>query len=364
MKSLLYILIIFIISWLNQGENDQIKEIVTPIKSTCLKIKDLDVLQYTVVHREDSIHYIKIGTDTTTVKPTIIFLQGSLPVPLIIDFKEFKHINIPFNYEELLKDFHLIQISMPQTPVEAEIKNLNSQYCYVTDTSIENSFKKEYLKSNFLDNYVLRTNIVLLDLLEKEWVNKEQIHLVGHSQGAKIATVAASQNKIVTSVSLLSFNAYGRFDESIRRDRNKMRHNQIAGEDYLNNLDCHYQKWQEINQEPTIYENGNLNWTTFSINYIPYLLKINVPIFVGFGTEDISAENCDLLPIVFIENKKSNLTIKPYIGLEHNFFKIKNGKPDYQSGGHWTDVMTDVRVWIKQNNDTLTVPTKKWRFSD
>jgi hypothetical protein len=363
MKRLVYILTIFITSCVNQDPNGQLTNKETLNKSTCLRLKDLDIFQYTINNNQDSIQYIKIGTDITTVKPTIIFLQGSLPVPLVIDFKDFKHVNIPFKYEEFLTDFHLVEISMPQTPIEAEIKNLNNQYCFVTDTSKENSFRKEYLKDNFLSNYVLRTNKVIADLLEKEWVNKDQIHLVGHSQGAKIAAVVASQNTSVTTVSLLGFNAYGRFDENIRRERSKMRHNQITGEEYLNNLDYHYQKWEEINQKPNEYESGNLNWTTFSIDYIPHLLKIRVPIFVGFGTEDISAENCDLLPIVFIENKKSNLTIKPYVGLEHNFFKIKDRKPDYQSGGYWTEVMKDIKIWIKQKNDTLKAGAQKWRFS-
>ncbi len=356
MRQLLFLLPIVITACVGQSQKEQLTEKEIRNTSTCLKIKDLDVFEYTLVYEQDSIQYIKIGSDTTTVKPTIIFLQGSLPVPLIIDFKDFKHVNIPFKYEELLTDFHLIQISMPRTPIEAEMKNLNSQYCFVTDTSVENSFIKEYLKDNFLDNYVLRTHKVIADLLMKEWVIKEQIHLVGHSQGSKIAAVVASQNENVASVSLLGFNAYGRFDENIRRERNRMRQNQITGEEYLANLDDHFQRWEKINQEPNDYENGNLQWTSFSINYIPSLLKIEAPIFVGFGTEDISAENCDLLPIVFIENAKSNLIIKPYIGLEHNFFKIKNGKPDYQSGGHWTEVMSDIKLWIKQNNEALTTP--------
>lgn len=345
---------------MSQDQNGQLTKKEGLNKSTCLKIRDLDVFQYTIMSEQDSVRYIKIGGDTNTVKPTIIFLQGSLPVPLIIDFKDFKHVTIPFKYEELLTDFHLIQISMPRTPVEADPENLNSQYCFVTDTSMENSFKKEYLKENFLSNYVSRTNRVIADLLRKEWVDEKQIHLVGHSQGAKIATVVASQNENVASASLLGFNAYGRFDENIRRERDKMRQNKISGEEYLTNLDYHFQKWEEINQKPNDFENGNLNWTTFSIDYIPYLLRINVPIFVGFGTQDLSAENCDLLPIVFIENNKSNLTIKPYIGLEHNFFEIKDGKPDYQSGGHWTEVMDDIVIWIEQNKNTQTTPTGNW----
>ncbi len=357
-KRILYIFILIITSCTHQEQNEEILNEEANLQNTnCSKISDLDVFVYTISNSEDTIQYIKIGTDTTTVKPTILFLQGSLPIPLIIDFNDFKHINIPFQYTDLIKEFHLIEISMPHTPVETNQNNLNRQFCFTTDTTNENSFKKEYLKNNYLDNYVSRTNSVIIDLLNKKWVNKQQIHLIGHSQGAKIATAVASQNANISTVSLLGFNAFGRFDENIRRERNKLRQNKITGDEYLNNINYHYEKWEEINKNPNDYESGNLNWTSFSIDYVPFLLKINVPIFVGFGTEDISAENCDLLPIIFIENEKSNLTIKPYIGLEHNFFEIKNGYPDYQNGAHWTEVINDIIVWIKNNKSSPNTQT-------
>lgn len=335
----------------NQESTAQEQEEVK-LPTNCSPINGLEALIYTIPSKEDTIQYIKIGTDTTTIKPTILFLQGSLPIPLIIDFNDFKHINIPFQYSELIKEFHLIEISMPNTPIEAMHNKLNKQYCFVTDTANQHSFKEEYLKNNYLDNYVDRANIVMADLMNKKWIDKNQLHLIGHSQGAKIAAVVASKNKNIATLSLLGFNAFGRFDENIRRERNNFRQNKISGDEYLKNIENHYKKWEHIHQNPDDYVNGNLSWTTFSIDYVPFLLDIEVPIFVGYGTEDISAENGDLLPIIFIENKKTNLTLKPYIGLEHNFFEVKNGRPDYQSGNNWNAVVNDILMWMKNNKSS------------
>jgi len=323
--------------------------------SGATKIEGLDVYYFAIYTETDTIEYIKIGTDTLTAKPTILFLQGSLPSPLVFDLGSFKPINLPFDYKALTDKYNMIEITMPRTPVIAGKGHLNQQYCYVPDTADEDSFKTSYLRDNYLQNYVDRTNHVIADLLKRQWVLQDSIHLIGHSQGAKIATVVASENSHVASVALLGFNAFGRFDEYIRRERQKLKSGQISGEEYKKNIEAHYQRWAEINETPKDFEKGHNAWTTFSIDYTPYLFKINIPIFIGYGTEDIIADNCDLLPIKFIQNGKTNLTLKPYIGLDHNFFELKDGKPDYKNGKRWTDVVKDIVKWMEQNNDTPTI---------
>jgi hypothetical protein len=42
------------------------------------KIEGLDVLSFAIHTPTDTIEYIKVGTETTAAKPTILFLQGSL----------------------------------------------------------------------------------------------------------------------------------------------------------------------------------------------------------------------------------------------------------------------------------------------
>jgi pimeloyl-ACP methyl ester carboxylesterase len=311
------------------------------------KVDSLDALKFTLYTENDTIEYLKIGADISSPKPTLLFLQGSLPHPLIFDFGSFKHINIPFDYKTILEQYHLIEIAMPRTPLMAKKEQLNRQYCYVTNPSDENSYDKAYLRDNHLDNYVQRTHLVIDDLLKKTWVKKDSLLLVGHSQGAKIATVVASENEHITAIALLGFNAFGRFDEILRRERLQLKSGQISAEEYQKRLKGHYLDWQEMVQDPTNFEKGHTAWTSFSVDYMPYLLKIEIPIFIAYGTEDIIAENCDLIPLHFIESGKENLQLQPYVGMDHNFFELKDGVPDRKNGAHFTDVIHDILHWFK-----------------
>lgn len=306
------------------------------------QISGTETLLYAAGDTNAPVEYLKIGTDTSSIKPVLLFVQGSLPIPLIIDFGNFRHVNIPFNTGLIAEQFHLVVISMPETPVVASVAQLNNQYSFITDTSDAYSFRKEYLQANYLENYVLRTKAVLADLQSKSWADAKGIHLIGHSQGAKIAAATAAETDALASVSLLAFNAYGRFDELIRRERAALKAGEISAEAYEQRLNEHYQQWKEIQADPENALNGNKSWSSFSISYLPYLQKIKVPVFIGYGTEDISAENCDLLPLFFINNQMQNYTLKPYIGWDHNFFDINNR----QAGPNWDAVITDVVEWI------------------
>lgn len=316
-------------------------------------LKDIDVLAFSIEGEKDTIEFIKVGKDTTKVRPTIIFLQGSLPIPLIFDLTTYQHINLPFDYRSIIEQYNLIVISMPNTPLVVGLDHLNQQYCYVPDTAKPNIFSQAYLKGNFLQNYVDRTQLVIKHLKDEAWVQNDELILIGHSQGAKIATVLASENERVSNVALLGFNAFGRYDELIRKERNKLESKGISGEEYKTNLRKHYEKWMKINEKPDDFQLGHRAWTSFSIDYLPYLLEIEVPIFVGYGTKDPIAANCDLIPIHFIQNGKTNLSLKPYVGLEHNFFEVSDGGIDRKNGAHFTEVIQDVLSWSEAEGSDL-----------
>ncbi|MGB5071261.1 MAG: hypothetical protein WBO28_09930, partial [Flavobacteriales bacterium] len=212
-------------------------------------------------------------------------------------------------------------------------------------TAKRNTFSPAYLQANYLDNYVARADQVIADLVGRSWVKKDSLILIGHSQGAKVAAVLAAENKHVAAVALLGFNAFGRYDEYVRREREKLKSGRLTGAEYQARLDSLYSRWKDINVSPNDAASGHLAWTTLSIDYVPYLLRIDVPIFIGYGTDDPSAENCDLLPLAFISHGKSNYTLKPYAGLDHNFFELRNGIPDHKNGAHWADVIGDVLRW-------------------
>ncbi|TVR38328.1 MAG: alpha/beta hydrolase [Cryomorphaceae bacterium] len=304
----------------------------TPVSGT-------DCLQFEIPGKKGSIQFIQVGADTSAVLPALIFLQGSQPVPLIIGTDEYKHVVLPFDYQKVAEKFHLFVIAMPNTPVEAVISALDENSCFVIDHDEPNSYDPEYLRNNVLENYVERTHRVIDEIVSLNHING-QVHMAGHSQGAKIAAVVASENPDVKSVALLAFNAFGRYDERIRSDRHALKSSKISGEQYQQRLADHYGRWQHIQQDPDDYASGNNAWVSFSIDYLPFLLKTDIPLWVGYGTEDISAENCDLLPLHFISAGKENLQLKPYAGWDHNFF-------DNEGTMHWNTVMEDVVEWLK-----------------
>lgn len=309
-----------------------------------ISIEGTNSVAYTVISNGQKIEYLHIGTDNEA-KPTILFLQGSLPVPLIIDFGNFKHVNLPFQTENILKDYHIVIISMPETPLVVSASQLNKQYCYITDSTRQDSYSPTYISANHLENYVNRTQEVITDLEKNQkWVLPGQIHLIGHSQGAKIATVVASQTPQIASLSLLGFNPYGRYDEFLRRLRKKRDMAAITEAEYIAQRDGLYSRWADIVQNPHTYENKT--WLSFSVDYTAYFHTINCPIFIGYGSHDPIAANCDLLPLDLIQMNKQNYTLRCYSNQDHNFFNIKDGKPDYENGNNWTGVIEEITTWI------------------
>ncbi len=305
----------------------------------------LDLLAYSIP--ASRIEYIVLDTDTTETKPVLLFLQGSLPIPLIIDMDGYKHVNIPFNIEDFLLPYRVVVISMPYTPLVASIHELNKDYCFLLDTADATSFDPRYLESNVLESYVLRTNAVIADLRKRSWVGAA-IHVIGHSQGAKVACAVASGDRTIQSVGLLGFNAFGRYDVNLRMERNRLKNGEISGDEYVDRINEHYARWCAIKADPSRSDNGNNSWTSFSIDHTPYLMAIEVPIFIGYGTEDLGAENCDLLPLSFIDHGRQNYSMHPYPGLDHNFFHVEKGR---QAGTRWTEVMQDVVSWIESHDE-------------
>ena len=194
---------------------------------------------------------------------------------------------------------------------------------------------------NNLNYYRKRTIKVIKTLSKEKWFNGEY-HIIGHSQGAKITAVVGSNTK-PKSVAFLGFNAFGRFDEMLRRTRKEEDQNKLI--DRQTNL---YNQWEFICQNEKDINSGAMNWSSFSIDYTSYLSKIKCPIFIGYGTKDIIAENSDLIPLSLIKSKKYDFTVQPYLNQDHNFFDVQNGNIDYSKSNHWNDVISDILDWQHQ----------------
>ncbi|MEI7503542.1 MAG: hypothetical protein WCJ61_09685 [Paludibacter sp.] len=326
--------------------------LVLVAKSQSQIYSDLNARVFNIISdKGDTIQFLKTDTCLTNKKPTIIFLQGSRPIPLIIDWGEFKFIPSinNFDYGSLSKKYNIIVISKPNTPAMATKKQLDNQYNYISreDTTKEAS---KYLRNDLMQNYVSRATKVIEYLVKQTWVDASNILIVGHSEGANIS-ILLSKNKYVKAIGYLSGNPDGGFSKYVKEtkfERYTLKRSSVAVQDSINSL---YNNWKQkcsYNSRSTKnkdYYNSKI-WLSFAGSLRDEITIMKKPIFIAYGTEDMgSAVGNDLLPIYFMSNSKTNYKMMPMVGCGHNFEEISpEGVPNYEKM-HWDDVMNGFVKW-------------------
>lgn len=320
------------------------------------RIQGTDYTLFQLKNKKENIRFIIPDTNFSQVKPILLYLQGSQPVPLFFDFDEQGIIPVAlsnFDVERMKLDYHVVIISNPHTPVIVGINHLNKQYNYITDSSKQYSYSIDYLRADYAENYVNRANQVLKYLSKQKWVDNSELIVFGHSQGSIVAVYLAASNSKITRVGLSSYNPHGRINQaiqSIRRDAEK-------GEITWTEADSLQQEQMEFykliqNKDSVKVMPSLTSWVSFSKSTLDELVKLNIPIYISYGSDDDVAD-CDLIPLRFIELGKDNLTMKRYPHLEHNYFPVdENGEVDYKNG-RWIEVMNTFLDWTKvekQNN--------------
>ena len=311
------------------------------------------VTLFSIEQKKDTIYFIIIDTVLTEKKPVFLWCQGSLPRPLFCEVNGLGNYFMGggisnFDYKSIAEDYHLVVISMPKTPVLAKEENLNHNYLYVPNSEFPNQFSNAYIEADYLENYVNRANIVLKFLKKQKWVCNEKLVVAGHSQGTKVATKISVQNKRVTHLGLFSANPFGRVGESIREARLDAQLGKISWEKADSIMNDNYEFYEEVNTMDSMITNpGYKAWQSFSETFYDDWLILDIPIYLGYGTEDRTADLCDIMPLFFIEKGKTNLTLKRYLGLEHNFFELTDeGNVNYQKP-HYDEVMEAFMNWLE-----------------
>jgi pimeloyl-ACP methyl ester carboxylesterase len=316
-----------------------------------LSLINNEAIQFSLKQKKDTIDFIVVDTKTDEKKPIFLFCQGSLPMPLFIKPEKarmwmFGGGVTNFDINEIKKYYHLIVISMPKTPVIVNEKYLNKSYCYIPDSNKPDEFDQDYVKSDYLENYEKRANEVLKFLKKQEWVDNSKLVVAGHSQGSKVATAVALNNKKVTHLGLFGANPFGRIDQRIREYRKYVEKKEMTWDEADERTESMYQMLRDsynadlLRKEPYL-----IAWKSFSKPSINDWLKIKIPTYLAYGTNDSAAELCDLVPLFYIQNSKTNLTYKRYSNLEHNFYEVdENGKANYDKE-NWNEVMSEFVKW-------------------
>ena len=308
-----------------------------------------EVIRFQLPVKNDTIEFLVADTVLKTKKPVLLFLQGSMPFPMYFELKGKKELFgggiSNFNLDSIRKHYHLVVISIPNTPFCVGENHLNREYCYVPDTS-KQVFSKEFYYADVLDNYVFRADKVISFLRKQIWVDNRKLVVAGHSQGTHVAVVLASKNKYITQLGLFSYDPFGRVEKIIRGIRKDAESNRVTWDKADTLIKDRYEFNKAIHDSEFLKEHPEyLNWNSFSQPDIDVVLKLKIPIYVAYGTNDNSAALCDYLPVYFDRAKKENLTLRRYVNREHNFYGIdEKGSVNYKDP-HWIEVMNMFTNW-------------------
>ncbi|MEO9258278.1 MAG: dienelactone hydrolase family protein [Crocinitomicaceae bacterium] len=317
------------------------------------RIPGTNYTHFQLKNKKDTIDFVVADTSFNEVKPILLFCQGSQPLPLFIVFDDGYILSAPlgnFDLQYMKLNYYVVVISMPHTPIIVSTSHLNKEYCYIKDTTNQHSYSLDYLRADHAENYINRANIVLKYLKKQKWVNPNELVVAGHSQGSRIAVGIAASNKKVTRLGLFGYNPMNRVEQLIRQARKSAEKGEITWEkaDSLQQEQLEFYKM--IQNEDSVKAHPYLTaWKSFSKSTLDELLQIDIPIYVAYGSEDIAADLCDLIPLKFIENGKDNLTLHRYPNLDHNFFPVKeNGESDHSTRGFWQEVMNAFIDWTRK----------------
>jgi dienelactone hydrolase len=278
-------------------------------------------------------------------KPLLLWVQGSLPRPLILlDSLEVLRV-FPFatraGADSLAATCHLAIISKPGIPLVAELKDLGAGASFVDKTThIPPAY---YCERNYLDYYVHRSTAVLRYLKKQPWVEAEKVTVAGHSEGTTIVAHLAAVPGLVSRAVYLSGNPLGRMLSIIADDRQA----QAAGDTAA--VAEGFRWWRTVMANPKqggcTPGDNNRTTSSFSAAPLPELLKARVPLFIGYGTRDKAVLSDDYLRLEAMRLHKANFTFREYVGREHNFFRLgPDGKPDYDDD-YWPAVGRQFLRW-------------------
>lgn len=335
-KSLFLLFILFFQSFFTQKRN----------------IINNESTHFQLPNRSENIDFIVVDSKLDTKKPIFLWCQGSLPYPLYVNSKDGIWMIgggiTNFDVNEIKKHYHLVVISMPKTPVIAEENQINDSYWYFGTSKDKDEPMDDFIRADYLENYVNRAIKVLRFLKKQDWVDSSKLIVAGHSQGSKIATKIASEYQPVSKLGLFGANPFGRIDQNIRDYRKDAERGTMSWTDAEKGMEAEYQLYRDANNPEMIKSKPHLlSWKSFSVPLIDDWLAFNKPIYMAYGTHDIASDLCDLVPLYFIRAHKNNLTYKRYLNTDHNFFDMENGNPNHDNP-HWKEVMNNFVDWTIQ----------------
>jgi dienelactone hydrolase len=275
-------------------------------------------------------------------KPVLFFAQGSLPRPVILYDEQGPYRVLPIQLDSLLARCHFVVVSKPGIPLIGDVRQLGPGASYTDPKTGLPPIA--FCQHNYLGYYVRRNAAVLRYLAHQPWANAHDITALGHSEGAPIVARMARHPAHLRRVIYLNGSSLGRM--------HTMLPGRSADHDTAGNAAA-FRRWQQVVAAPRAYDctqpgDSPLTTASFSERQTPIedFRHCRIPVFVGYGTLDPAAASNDYLHLEMIRAGKTNFSFHAYPGVEHNFFGVTNGQPDYDKG-QWDRVAREFLAWMR-----------------
>ncbi|MGH1339209.1 MAG: hypothetical protein ACRBFS_24035 [Aureispira sp.] len=288
--------------------------------------------------------------DSTKLRPTLLFLQGSLPRPLVIDYDSMRlgfTLLSNFNPKQLIDSFNIVFISHPYIPSVANYKDITPNALYVPDLKNGHCFDLNYQNSNTLEYHTSRVKFGM-DYM-KQVYSFSEYSVLGHSQGAVVASKLCAVDSSIAKTVLLSLNPMGRYyTEALYNKEQLTKGNKKFSEYMATKVRIKSDLSGDQEEIDTVHCTGDLPKTrlSYSVPVFKDLAKTPSELYIGIGELDINSYFTEFLEIHLMMHSKYNFTSKIYPNVEHNFSPIlDSGRVDYNNS-QWQNVIDDSIKWL------------------
>ncbi len=273
-------------------------------------------IQEQIVEGNDTITYF-LRNYTSQPNKLVVFIQGTEANP-IFSYSENKD-QPPTFYRWFGSEYQLLD----STYTYAIVPKPGMAGLY-KDGAIQ--IPTSYYTNNYLDYRVKQLDRSIQHIVENHLSKAEKVIVYGHSEGAAIGAALANVNPSITHLGFWSGNVLNNFYEFALFNRIEALQGTTTDAEAHQNILGILEWYQGVLQAPNSTELDhfgftNKRWSTYEKAPIDYLLQLDLPIYALFATQDESTpiETAYLLPIKFMEHRKTNLTFEVCLGCDHAY---------------------------------------------
>jgi hypothetical protein len=256
--------------------------------------------------------YILVG-DTMQRRPLLIFIAGSMPGPLFIEANgKVYPVYVPFDERVLGDQFQLLVLNKPGVPAVCKETDLDASGNLGMQSGVGDL--GYFQRCNELGYHVAAHRAVLKQVLKLNCVDASKVVVVGHSQGARVATEFARTERAVTHLAYLSCDPQGRMSDLVRRELGQPFGPDFVYDSLLKTMAALHGNKVKLPQDHPDY--GTLS---FSRNLLPDLAGLKIPLFVGYGDADPACVDCAEIAVACARAGKREVRMEVVFLGDHNF---------------------------------------------